>query len=86
MKTCIVCGEEKAEEEFYPLSGKYKDTGRTMNRCKACHNAACVECQRLPEAKDRIAIWKRTIRKECASLTASILSSGDCAIRRNTES
>jgi len=27
VKTCIACGKEKAEEEFYLLSGKYKGVG-----------------------------------------------------------
>jgi hypothetical protein len=58
MKTCIKCGQEKAEDDFYPLGGKYKGTGARMNRCKACHNAACVERQKSPEAKIRIVIWK----------------------------
>jgi hypothetical protein len=58
VKTCIKCGEEKGEEDFYKLAGKYKGTGRTMNRCKACHNAASVERQRSPEAKARIVMWK----------------------------
>jgi hypothetical protein len=57
-KTCIKCGEEKGEDEFYPLPGKYKDTGRRMKRCKTCHNAACAERQRSPQAKARIVIWK----------------------------
>jgi hypothetical protein len=58
MKTCIKCGEEKAEGKFYLLAGKYKGTGRRMNRCKSCHNATCVERQRSPEAKARIVAWK----------------------------
>jgi hypothetical protein len=58
VKICIKCGEEKTDDEFYLLSGKYKDTGRRMNRCKSCHNAVCVERQRSPEAKAQILRWK----------------------------
>jgi hypothetical protein len=57
-KTCIVCGEEKGEDEFYLLAGKYKGTGRTMNRCKTCHNAVCSERQKSSEAKAAVKRWK----------------------------